>query len=59
MINRLPKCKECKDRFVPYNNNSLQKFCMNKDKCIEAHLKFCKDKKEAAETKAVNKRSKN
>lgn len=32
---------------------------MNKDKCIEAHLKFCKDKKEAAETKAVNKRSKN
>lgn len=30
------RCKNpnCEDRFVPFNNNSLQPYCMKKDECI-------------------------
>lgn len=34
----LPKCGECGERFAPYNNNSLQKFCMQTPECIKAQL---------------------
>lgn len=39
----LPKCKSCKERFKPFNNNSLQKYCMIKDECITAHLAHQKE----------------
>ena len=36
------KCKCCKERFTPINNNSLQKYCMQKDECITAHYTYVK-----------------
>jgi hypothetical protein len=39
----LPKCNECNEAFTPYNNNSLQKFCMQKQKCITAHIEHQKE----------------
>lgn len=42
MIKKNPKCQCCKERFVPRFNNSLQKFCMEKDDCIAAFLAYKK-----------------
>ena len=38
----LPKCKCCKNRFIPLNNNSLQKFCTYQDECIKAFADWSK-----------------
>lgn len=41
--NSTKKCKECKDPFTPFSNNSLQKYCMVKDDCITASLKHLQE----------------
>lgn len=43
------KCKKCGDRFLPYHNNSMQKFCMKKDECITAHKELVTTAKNTAE----------
>lgn len=36
----MPRCKECKEKFESKYFN--QKFCMDKDECIKAHVEFSK-----------------
>ncbi|MFT6443504.1 MAG: hypothetical protein ACJASM_003065 [Salibacteraceae bacterium] len=51
---KLPKCKECKEPFTPFYNNSLQKHCMKHDACITASLEDHKERriKEAEQEKS-------
>ena len=52
----MPKCKNCLNKFeVKYFN---QKYCMEKDECIIAHVDFVKNKnyKENAKVKRQNKK---
>lgn len=55
--NSTKKCKECKDPFTPFSNNSLQKFCMVKDECIAASVKQLQEDilKESRKQTAVKK----
>jgi hypothetical protein len=55
-MNRQPKCKSCKERFEPFHNNSLQKFCMVKDDCIKAHVEYIKERKQMQDRKVWNKK---
>lgn len=44
-IDRRPKCKHCRDRFVPFFQNTDQKYCMKKDECIKAHADHVEEKR--------------
>ena len=55
MEKKLPKCRNCKERFTPFYNNALQPYCMKKDECIKAHV----DKQKADNEKRMNIRAKN
>jgi len=55
---KLPKCKECGERFMPRNNNALQRHCLNKDECVSAHVVYVKgleEKKKAKQKTEWNK----
>ena len=39
----LPKCGECGERFTPFHNNSLQKYCVENEECIQAQVKHAQD----------------
>lgn len=56
MVKKLPKCKCCGERFMPLNNDALQKYCTHTDQCIKAHLEWCKS--EVAKKKLKNIESK-
>ena len=47
-IDKRPKCRTCKDRFVPLNNNLNQKHCIEKDECVAAHVEHSKQLREKA-----------
>lgn len=57
-MNRKPKCKQCGERFVPFYNNSLQKYCMNYPKCREAQSNYAKKQKDKQDNKDWKKRKK-
>ena len=52
----MPRCKNCKDKFTPIYFN--QKFCMEQDECIRAHVVHAKEleSKQWKKEKAVRKR---
>lgn len=39
----LPKCGECGERFIPFHNNSLQKYCIENEECIQAQVKHAQE----------------
>lgn len=39
----LPKCKNCGERFTPFHNNSLQKYCVEHIECITAQVGHAKE----------------
>ncbi len=45
-MNKLPKCKHCKERFVPRYNSTLQPYCMAKTDCIAAFMEMLRKDKE-------------
>lgn len=51
MEKKLPKCKCCKERFTPFNNNSLQPFCMKKEACIKAAIDLNNSKQKKKQSK--------
>ena len=52
----MPRCKCCKEKFdIKY---SFQKFCMEKDDCINAHLNVIKDKQKLQRSKTWSKKAK-
>lgn len=51
MKTRLPKCKHCKERFKPYSNSTLVKYCLKTDECLKAGLKWAKEQKEIQRAK--------
>ena len=42
------KCKCCKERFIPFRNNSLQKYCLQKDECIKEFRKYVEEQRQKA-----------
>lgn len=50
-IDKRPKCRTCRDRFVPLNGNLNQKHCLDKDACIQAHVERSKQLKEKSQRK--------
>lgn len=54
-MERRPKCKHCKDRFYPLNNNALQKYCLKTDECIKAFSDHNKDERQKKQLKDWNK----
>jgi hypothetical protein len=49
-MNRLPKCKYHKEKFVP--KYPFQKFCLSDDECIKAFNEWVKEEKEKKKAKA-------
>ena len=56
MTKKLPKCRNCKERFYPLNNNALQKFCMNHDECIKAKVEYDRELREKKAKREWNKK---
>lgn len=52
----MPRCKECKEKFNPKWFN--QKFCMDKDECIKAHVEMAKLNKAKQDMKEWNTKKK-
>ena len=52
------RCKNCRERFIPRYNNSLQKYCMEKDECIKAFTDNHKVTKEKIDAKGWAKEKK-
>jgi hypothetical protein len=49
-MNRLPKCKHHKEKFVP--KYPFQKFCLSDEQCIKAFNEWVKEEKEKKKAKA-------
>lgn len=49
----MPRCLNCKDKFIA--KTFLQKFCMQKDECVDAFTVWAKEKREKENKKIWNK----
>ena len=42
MIDKRPKCRTCKNRFVPLFGNMNQKHCLDNDECVKGQVELAK-----------------